>query len=99
MSATLTHEPISKFKQPRPVSATMRQAWVAQGANRPMSLEVLDLGPLAAEDVEIAVAHCGLCHSDLSILNNEWGLSQYPAILGHEVVGRITAVGPNSKGL
>jgi len=41
--------------------------------------------------------HCGLCHSDLSVLNNEWGISQYPAILGHEVVGRVTAVGPNAK--
>ena len=63
-----------------------------------MALESVDLGPLGAEDVEVAVEHCGLCHSDLSVLNNEWGISQYPAILGHEVVGRITAVGPNTKG-
>ena len=64
-----------------------------------MKLEVVDLGPLGAEDVEIAVEHCGLCHSDLSILNNEWGISQYPAILGHEVIGRVTAMGPNAKGV
>ena len=64
-----------------------------------MALETIDLGPLGAEDVEVAVEHCGLCHSDVSILNNEWGLSQYPAILGHEVVGRITALGPNAKRL
>jgi len=64
-----------------------------------MVLEPLDLGPLGAEDVEVAVEQCGLCHSDLSVLNNEWGISQYPAILGHEVVGLITAVGPNAKGL
>jgi alcohol/geraniol dehydrogenase (NADP+) len=69
-----------------------------EGSEQSMALESVDLGPLGAEDVEVAVEHCGLCHSDLSVLNNEWGISQYPAILGHEVVGRITAVGPNTKG-
>src|SRR5437763_2404341 len=62
-----------------------------------MVLENVDLGPLGAEDVEVAVEHCGVCHSDLSVLNNDWGISQYPAILGHEIVGRVTAVGPNAK--
>jgi uncharacterized zinc-type alcohol dehydrogenase-like protein len=62
-------------------------------------LEAVDLGPLGAEDVEVAVEHCGLCHSDLSVWNNEWGISQYPAILGHEVIGWVSAIGPNAKGL
>ena len=75
------------------------KAWIANAPKQPMVLETVDLGPLAAEDVEVAVEYCGLCHSDLSILNNEWGISQYPAILGHEVIGRVTAVGPNAKGL
>ena len=75
------------------------RGWVAKAAKQPMVLERIDLGPLGAEDVEIAVEHCGLCHSDLSILNDDWGLSQYPAILGHEVTGRITARGPSTKGL
>ena len=73
-------------------------AWIAKAANQPMVLETVDLGPLGAEDVEVAVEHCGLCHSDLSVLNNDWGFSQYPAILGHDVVGRVTAVGSNAKG-
>jgi uncharacterized zinc-type alcohol dehydrogenase-like protein len=64
-----------------------------------VSLEVVDLGPFGAEEVEVEVEHCGLCHSDLSVLNNDWGISQYPAVLGHEVVGRVTAVGPQAKGL
>ena len=64
------------------------QAWVAKAAKQPMVLETVDLGPLGAEDVEVAVEHCGLCHSDLSVLNNDWGISQYPAVLGHEVIGR-----------
>ena len=75
------------------------KAWVAKGAKQPLTLETVDLGPLGVEDVEVAVEHCGLCHSDLSALNNDWGISQYPAILGHEVVGRVTAIGPNAKGV
>ena len=75
------------------------KAWVAKAAKRPMVVETVDLGPLGVEDVEVAVEHCALCHSDLSVLNNDWGISQYPAILGHEVVGRVTAVGSNAKGL
>jgi uncharacterized zinc-type alcohol dehydrogenase-like protein len=75
------------------------KAWVAPGPKQPMVLQVVDPGPLGADEVEVAVEHCGLCHSDLSILKNEWGLSQFPATLGHEVIGRITALGPNAKGL
>ena len=75
------------------------EAWVTKAAKQPMVLETVDLGPLGVEDVEIAVEHSGLCHSDLSVLNNDWGFSQYPAILGHEVIGRVSAIGPNAKGL
>ena len=75
------------------------EAWVAKAPGQPMVLEPVDLGPLLAEEVEVAVEHCGVCHSDLSVLNNEWGSSHYPAILGHEVIGRVTAVGANAKGL
>jgi alcohol/geraniol dehydrogenase (NADP+) len=75
------------------------KAWVAEAAAKPLVLETVDLGPLEAEDVEVAVEHCGLCHSDLSVLNNDWGISQFPAVLGHEVVGRVTAVGSNAKGV
>ena len=75
------------------------KAWVAKTAKQPMVLETVDLGPLGAEEVEVAVEHCGLCHSDLSVFNNDWGISQYPAILGHEVVGRVVAVGTNAKAL
>ncbi|HEY1687212.1 MAG TPA: NAD(P)-dependent alcohol dehydrogenase [Tepidisphaeraceae bacterium] len=75
------------------------KAWVAKAAKAPMVLETIDPGALGAEDVEVAVEHCGLCHSDVSVLNNEWGISQYPAVLGHEVIGKITALGPGTKGL
>jgi uncharacterized zinc-type alcohol dehydrogenase-like protein len=75
------------------------KAWVAKAAKAPLALETIDPGPLGAEEIEVAVEYCGLCHSDVSIANNDWGISRFPAILGHEVTGRITALGSNAKGL
>jgi alcohol/geraniol dehydrogenase (NADP+) len=52
-----------------------------------------DPGPLREDRVEVAVRYCGVCHSDLSMAKNEWGMTAYPFVPGHEVVGTITAVG------
>jgi len=52
-----------------------------------------DPGPLGDHQVEIDVEHCGICHSDLSMLNNDWGMTEYPLIPGHEVIGTIAALG------
>jgi uncharacterized zinc-type alcohol dehydrogenase-like protein len=52
-----------------------------------------DPGPLGADNVEIALEHCGICHSDLSILENDWCISTYPMLPSHAVVGRVVAVG------
>ncbi len=49
--------------------------------------------PLGETEVEINVQYCGICHSDLSMLDNEWGISQYPLVPGHEVVGTVAALG------
>ncbi|QEG01783.1 Aldehyde reductase Ahr [Stieleria maiorica] len=78
---------------------TTTEAWVATAANQPLTRQTIEFGPLGAEEVEVEVEHCGICHSDLSMLNNEWGMTQYPAVLGHEVVGRIVELGPAAKGL
>jgi len=56
-------------------------------------------GPLPDEQVEIQVEYCGICHSDLSMLDNEWGLTAYPFVPGHEVAGRIVAAGSQVKGV
>jgi uncharacterized zinc-type alcohol dehydrogenase-like protein len=58
-----------------------------------------DAGPLQDEQIEIAVDYCGICHSDLSMLDNEWGQSKYPLVPGHEVAGRVVAMGDHVKGL
>lgn len=52
-----------------------------------------DPGTLGASDVEIDVAYCGICHSDLSMLNNEWGITTYPFVPGHEIIGSVAAKG------
>ncbi len=54
-----------------------------------------DPGILGDNEVEIDVEHCGICHSDLSMIDNEWGISQYPLVAGHEVVGTISSAGDN----
>lgn len=58
-----------------------------------------DPGPLGAQEVEIAISHCGVCHSDLHLIANDWGISQFPFIPGHEVIGTIAAVGKGVKQL
>lgn len=55
--------------------------------------------PGGAEDVEIAVEHCGICHSDLAVIDSEWGPSPYPVVPGHEVVGRVVARGDQAGSL
>jgi uncharacterized zinc-type alcohol dehydrogenase-like protein len=58
-----------------------------------------DPGKLGAQEVEIAITHCGICHSDLHLISNDWGISQYPFIPGHEIVGTVAAVGNDVKSL
>ena len=52
-----------------------------------------DPGKIGPHEVEIGITHCGICHSDLHLIANDWGISQYPFIPGHEVIGTVTAVG------
>lgn len=58
-----------------------------------------DPGKLGSQEVEIGISHCGVCHSDLHLISNDWGISQYPFIPGHEVVGTVTAVGAEVRAL
>lgn len=52
-----------------------------------------DLGAIGAEQVDIKVFYCGICHSDLSMINNDWGMTQYPMVPGHEIIGEVIAIG------
>jgi len=76
---------------------TQIQALAATQPKGKLEPFTFDPGPLGPEQVEIAVEYCGICHSDLSMLNNEWGLTKFPLVPGHEAIGKITAVGEEAK--
>jgi uncharacterized zinc-type alcohol dehydrogenase-like protein len=56
-----------------------------------------DPGELGRDEVEVSISHCGVCHSDVHLIDNDWGLSKYPFIPGHEIVGTVSAVGSDVK--
>ena len=73
------------------------RAYAASDVGAKFDAREIELPPLGDEDVEIEVEHCGICHSDLSMLGNEWRSTQYPFVGGHEVVGRVVAAGAKAK--
>ncbi|MCY1720582.1 NAD(P)-dependent alcohol dehydrogenase [Prolixibacteraceae bacterium Z1-6] len=58
-----------------------------------------ELPVLGRDQVDIKVHYCGICHSDLSMINNEWGMTQFPLVPGHEVIGEVIGVGTEVKNL
>lgn len=66
------------------------QAFAAHSPKGELKPIELEFGALHPEHVEIAVAYCGICHSDLAMTDNDWGFSSYPIVAGHEMVGKVT---------
>lgn len=66
----------------------------ANHANEPLSMLHFERRSPAPQDVEIDILYCGVCHSDLHTVRNEWGNTVYPVVPGHEIIGRVTKVGP-----
>ena len=77
--------------------STTIHAWAATAASAPLTPFEFHPGALGGEEVEIKVESCGLCHSDLSMIDNEWGNAIYPMVAGHEIVGTVVAVGSHAK--
>lgn len=77
------------------MSAT--KAYAAQNATTPLEPWTLDRRDPKPHDVAMEILFCGVCHSDLHFARNEWGMSVYPIVPGHEIVGRVTAVGDHVK--
>lgn len=73
------------------------RAFAAADAKASWNAFAYDPGPLGPEEVEVKVAHCGVCHSDLSMLDNEWSQTRYPFVGGHEAVGTVVAIGDQVK--
>jgi uncharacterized zinc-type alcohol dehydrogenase-like protein len=71
----------------------MIKAYAATEAGGELRPFDFDPGVLGPGEVEIEVSHCGICHSDLSMLDDEWGMTEFPFVPGHEVAGTVAAVG------
>lgn len=66
-------------------------ASLAQGSTpEPWSYQPREMRP---DDVSIEILYCGICHSDIHFVDNDWGMTKYPVVPGHEIIGRVTAVG------
>jgi uncharacterized zinc-type alcohol dehydrogenase-like protein len=72
---------------------TQINAYAALQANAPLEPYSYQVAALGANEVELDVLNCGICHSDLSIIENAWGISEFPTVPGHEVIGTIAARG------
>ena len=69
------------------------KAYAAQSATTPLAESSIERRAPKPHDVQIDILFCGVCHSDLHTVRNEWGGTKYPVVPGHEIVGRVSAVG------
>ena len=69
------------------------KAYGMEMANEPLKDIIISRRELVAHDVEIEILYCGICHSDLHIVHNDWGSTIFPVVPGHEIVGRVTKIG------
>ncbi|MEZ5415378.1 MAG: NAD(P)-dependent alcohol dehydrogenase [Opitutaceae bacterium] len=77
----------------KPVAHKVK-AYSAASATSPLAPATIPRREPTDLDVQIEILYCGVCHSDLHYARNEWHFTQYPAVPGHEIVGRVTKVGP-----
>ncbi len=68
-------------------------AYAAQAATTPLAPFSLTRRDPLPRDVQMDILFCGVCHTDIHFARNEWGFTLYPCVPGHEIVGRVTAVG------
>ena len=67
--------------------------YAANGPHEKLEPFSYEMGELGTEQVDIRVINCGICYSDLSMINNEWGMTAYPIVPGHEIIGEVVAAG------
>src|SRR5436309_2025267 len=73
------------------------KGYAAQSAKSPLTPFSFERRDPRANDVVIEILYSGICHSDIHQVRDEWGGSMYPMVPGHEIVGRVTAVGGEVK--
>jgi len=76
---------------------TPTHAFAAHAADKPLAPFDFERRDPRPDDVSIEILYCGVCHSDLHFAQDDWGMSSFPVVPGHEIVGRVTAVGPDVK--
>lgn len=74
-------------------------AYAATSPESGLAPYAFDRRALRRDDVAIEIDYCGVCHTDVHFVENDWGMSEYPLVPGHEIIGRVTAVGPDVSGL
>ena len=72
---------------------TTIQAYAAAEPGALLEPYTYEAGALLAHEIEVKVQYCGICHSDLSMLYNDWEMTEYPFVPGHEIVGTVSAIG------
>ena len=75
------------------MKVTRVKAYGTESAEADLEQLDIDRRKVLENDVEIDISFCGVCHSDLHFARNDWGMTQYPVVPGHEIVGRVTEVG------
>ena len=68
-------------------------SYAAHAAKESLQPLTIERRALKSNDVLIEIEYCGVCHTDLHFVNNDWGMTEYPVVPGHEIVGRISQVG------
>ncbi len=84
--------------EPSTQTTTKTSGYAARSATSPLSAFDFERRAPGPRDVQIEILFCGVCHSDLHIVRNEWRGTEYPCVPGHEIVGRVTGVGGEVKG-
>lgn len=70
-------------------------AYAGFSAESPLAPHSITRRGTGPTDVAIEILHCGVCHSDIHTVRSEWGPATYPCVPGHEIIGRVTAIGPD----
>ncbi len=76
----------------------MTKAYAAQSETSELAPRPIERRELRSDDVAIDITYCGVCHTDIHYAENDWGGTIYPVVPGHEIIGKVTAVGDNVKG-
>ena len=81
------------------ITTTTTQAYVIDKAGATPTLQTITLAALGPDEVAIDMRFCGLCHTDCHMRYNDWGISTYPMVAGHEGTGVVSKVGARVTGL